>query len=30
MKKPFEEPVIASFERDELAPETAFTGAFSQ
>jgi len=29
MKKPFEEPVIASFDRDELAPEAAFTTGVS-
>jgi hypothetical protein len=30
MDKKFEEPTIESYDRDELAPETAFTGGFSR
>jgi hypothetical protein len=29
MNKPFEEPTIESYDREELAPETAFTGGNS-
>jgi hypothetical protein len=29
MNKPFEEPMIESYDRDELVPEAAFTGGTS-
>ena len=30
MNKKFEEPTIETYDREELAPETAFTGGPSQ